>query len=144
MPLYDFVCPACGAQFEELAFGDETPACPQCGHAETQRQMSVPSPLKTGAFPFKPGPVHPLASKMGKGLAGCGQAGGCGGSTPAAPSSGSACGGNGKYPGRIRSFWGRAFRGMYPAARARSLHYGAAWPILLEYFHFRGILCCAV
>ena len=96
MPLYDFVCPACGAQFEELAFGDETPACPQCGHAETQRQMSVPSPLKTGAFPFKPGPVHPLAFKMGKGLAGCGQAGGCGGSTPAAPSSGSACGGNGK------------------------------------------------
>ena len=85
MPLYDFVCPACGAQFEELAFGDETPACPQCGHAET------------GAFPFKPGPVHPLASKMGKGLAGCGQAGGCGGSTPAAPSSGSACGGNGKF-----------------------------------------------
>ena len=58
--------------------------------------MSVPSPLKTGAFPFKPGPVHPLASKMGKGLAGCGQAG-CGGSTPAAPSSGSACGGNGKF-----------------------------------------------
>ena len=56
MPLYDFVCPACGAQFEELAFGDETPACPQCGHAETQRQMSVPSPLKTGAFPFKIGP----------------------------------------------------------------------------------------
>ena len=43
------------------------------------------------------GPVHPLASKMGKGLAGCGQAGGCGGSTPAAPSSGSACGGNGKF-----------------------------------------------
>ena len=98
MPLYDFVCPACGAQFEELAFGDETPACPQCGHAETQRQMSVPSPLKTGAFPFKPGPVHPLASKMGKALAHLGgQAGGCGGSTPAAPSSGSACGGNGKF-----------------------------------------------
>ena len=98
MPLYDIVCPACGAQFEELAFGDETPACPQCGHAETQRQMSVPSPLKTGAFPFKPGPVHPLASKMGKGLAGCGQAGGCGSSSaPAAPSSGSACGGNGKF-----------------------------------------------
>ena len=58
--------------------------------------MSVPSPLKTGAFPFKPGPVHPLASRMGKGLAGCGQAGGCG-SAPAAPGSGSACGGNGKF-----------------------------------------------
>ena len=150
MPLYDFVCPACGAQFEELAFGDETPACPQCGHAETQRQMSVPSPLKTGAFPFKPGPVHPLASKMGKGLAGCGQAGGCGRPRRAQLrfrlrrqrqvllSLGSA------YPGRIRSSLGRAFRGMYPAARARSLHYGAAWPILSEYFHFRGILCCAV
>lgn len=98
MPLYDFLCPACGARFEELAFGDETPPCPQCGHAETQRQMSMPSPLKTGAFPFKPGPVHPLASRMGKGLAGCSHGGSCG-STPAAPASGSgsACGGNGKF-----------------------------------------------
>ncbi|WP_304736977.1 hypothetical protein [uncultured Desulfovibrio sp.] len=38
--------------------------------------MSVPSPLKTGAFPFKPGPVRP----MGTGMPSCGGGGGgCGG-----------------------------------------------------------------
>ena len=54
MPMYDYVCAACGAKFEELCRnGEETaPVCPQCGSADTQRQLSVPSPLKTGAFPF--------------------------------------------------------------------------------------------
>ena len=58
MPMYDYVCAACGAKFEELCRnGEETaPVCPQCGSADTQRQLSVPSPLKTGAFPFKIGP----------------------------------------------------------------------------------------
>ena len=31
MPMFDFVCTACGNKFEELVFGDESPACPQCG-----------------------------------------------------------------------------------------------------------------
>ena len=60
MPMFDFTCTGCGTVFEELVFGDEAPACPKCG-AATQRQMSVPSPLKTGAFPFKPGPVRPMS-----------------------------------------------------------------------------------
>ena len=60
MPMYDFVCTACGTKFEDLVFGNETPACPSCGSAATERQMSAPSPLKTGAFPFKPGPVRPM------------------------------------------------------------------------------------
>lgn len=87
MPMYDYVCASCGAKFEELCRGDEkaAPACPQCGGTDTRRQISAPSPLKTGAFPFKVGPVHPLASKMGKGLAGCG--GACASSAPA-PSGG--------------------------------------------------------
>lgn len=94
MPMYDFLCAACGAKFEELCRSEENaaPACPQCGSTDTQRQLSVPSPLKTGAFPFKVGPVHPLASKMGKGLAGCG--GSCA-SSPAPASSGSGCGSQG-------------------------------------------------
>ena len=138
MPLYDFVCPACGARFEELAFGDETPACPQCGHAETQRQMSVPSPLKTGAFPFKPGPVHPLASRLRQRARRARLRFRLRRQRQVLLSLGSAS------PVRRRPSLERAFRGMYPAARARSLHYGAAWPILSEYFHFRGILCCAV
>ena len=91
MPMYDYVCASCGAKFEELCRnGEETaPACPQCGSTDTQRQLSVPSPLKTGAFPFKVGPVHPLASKLGKGLAGCG--GSCG---TCASSGATGCGGN--------------------------------------------------
>lgn len=60
MPMFDFHCPACGNVFEELVFGDEIPPCPQCGEARTERRVSAPSPQKTGAFPFKVGPVHPI------------------------------------------------------------------------------------
>lgn len=73
MPMYDFLCTACGNKFEELVYDQAPPACPQCGSQATERLMSVPSPLKTGAFPFKPGPVRP----MGQGMPSCG-AGGCG------------------------------------------------------------------
>ena len=59
MPMYDFVCTACGNKFEDLVFGDEVPACPKCNSPATEKQMCVPSPLKTGAFPYKPGPVRP-------------------------------------------------------------------------------------
>lgn len=79
MPMFDFVCTGCGNTFEDLVFGDETPACPKCG-AGTKRQMSVPSPLKTGAFPYKPGPVRPMSkNKPPCGAGGC-PAGGCGAS----------------------------------------------------------------
>ncbi|MCI7567900.1 zinc ribbon domain-containing protein [Desulfovibrio sp.] len=90
MPMYDYICASCGAKFEELRRSDDetAPVCPACGGTDTQRQLSVPSPLKTGAFPFKVGPVHPLASKMGKGLAGCG--GSCGTCASASPTG---CGG---------------------------------------------------
>lgn len=76
MPLYDFTCTACGAHFEDITSPEEVcPPCPACGSAATERLMSAPSPLKTGAFPFKPGPVHPLASKMAQGTSGCGGSG---------------------------------------------------------------------
>lgn len=80
MPLYDFLCTTCGARFEELAFGGETPPCPTCGSAATERQMSAPSPLKTGAFPYKPGPVRPLGTGRPPS---CG--GGCGSGSPCTP-----------------------------------------------------------
>jgi putative FmdB family regulatory protein len=73
MPMFDFVCAACGAKFEDLVRGDTPPVCPRCGAADTTRQLSAPSPLKTGAFPFKPGPPRP----MGRGMPSCG-ASGCG------------------------------------------------------------------
>ena len=91
MPVFDFVCPQCGTKFEELVFGDEIPVCPQCGHTRTERQMCVPSPLKTGAFPYppKPGAVHPLARKMAGGQ----QLAGCGGQCGTCASNGGGCGG---------------------------------------------------
>ena len=39
MPMYDFVCTACGNKFEDLVFGDEVPACPKCNSAATEKQM---------------------------------------------------------------------------------------------------------
>lgn len=80
MPLYDFYCENCGASFEEIVSAqDAAPACPQCGANNVKRQISMPSPLKKGAFPFKPGPVHPIASKMAGGCSGgsCPGGGGC-------------------------------------------------------------------
>jgi len=74
MPMYDFSCQNCRTIFEELLVKDEDAAvCPKCGSGTTVRMLSAPSPLKTGAFPFKPGPAHPMASRM---------AGGCGGGCP--------------------------------------------------------------
>ncbi|MBD5640922.1 MAG: zinc ribbon domain-containing protein [Desulfovibrio sp.] len=77
MPLYEFYCQSCGAEFEELASPEAPcPACPACGAKSTQRKISLPGPLKTGAFPFPPtGQIHPLASKMASGPACGGQCG---------------------------------------------------------------------
>jgi putative FmdB family regulatory protein len=49
MPLYDFLCRACGQTFEAHTGVEELPACPSCGSAETERQLS------TFAGPFKVG-----------------------------------------------------------------------------------------
>lgn len=40
MPIYEYSCDKCGKDFEELVFGDETPACPHCGASETHKMMS--------------------------------------------------------------------------------------------------------
>jgi len=74
MPMYDFSCQDCTTVFEELLVKDEVAAvCPKCGSAATVRMISAPSPLKTGVFPFKPGPVHPRAARVAGGCA----SGGC-------------------------------------------------------------------
>ncbi len=70
MPLYDFVCQACRKQFEELVCGDERPVCPGCGSGDVERLVSAPSPQKTGAFPFKPGPPLPARPSVGGGCPG--------------------------------------------------------------------------
>ena len=40
VPLYDFVCRACDERFEARTSPDYSPACPKCGAADAQRQLS--------------------------------------------------------------------------------------------------------
>ncbi len=76
MPMYDFLCQSCQKNFEELTSSQETPPCPHCKSENVVREISAPSPLKTGAFPYKAGPVHPMMQRSG---AGCGAVCGSGG-----------------------------------------------------------------
>jgi putative FmdB family regulatory protein len=43
MPLYEYLCSACGSRFEELvsASAAEPPPCPDCGAADSTRIMST-------------------------------------------------------------------------------------------------------
>ena len=41
MPLFDFICRACGKEFEALVMGSSKPHCPECQSGELQKQMSV-------------------------------------------------------------------------------------------------------
>ncbi len=77
MPIYDFLCADCQKSFEEIATTESTPPCPYCGSTHVNRGISAPSPLKTGAFPFKVGPVHPMVKQKSTGS--CPAAGGCSG-----------------------------------------------------------------
>ncbi|MCK4390869.1 MAG: zinc ribbon domain-containing protein [Desulfobacterales bacterium] len=55
MPLYEFRCPKCGHEFEQIVFlSDKGPMkCPKCGAAKAERLLSmfssVTSAKKTGA-----------------------------------------------------------------------------------------------
>ncbi|MCH8979093.1 MAG: zinc ribbon domain-containing protein [Armatimonadetes bacterium] len=41
MPLYEYRCPACGAQFSDLApIAEPDSKCPECGEADTRRLVS--------------------------------------------------------------------------------------------------------
>jgi putative FmdB family regulatory protein len=49
MPLYDFRCRACGAQFEELTSVDAAPPCHACGSTDVQRLLgSFAGPFTVG------------------------------------------------------------------------------------------------
>lgn len=40
MPLYDYLCRACGHEFEALVMGGSQPACPRCGSSDLRKRMS--------------------------------------------------------------------------------------------------------
>lgn len=42
MPIFEYTCKACNAEFEELVFDrDECPPCPKCGSDDTCKLMSA-------------------------------------------------------------------------------------------------------
>lgn len=49
MPLHDFRCTACGAQFERLVRGSEAPSCPHCASSALERLVSAIAPAGRSA-----------------------------------------------------------------------------------------------
>lgn len=44
MPIHDFRCPACGAQFELLVRANTAPVCPLCLSRNLNKLLSPPAP----------------------------------------------------------------------------------------------------
>lgn len=49
MPLFDYRCDACQAEFELLVRGSTPPVCPQCGSTQLQRCVSLTAPAGKSA-----------------------------------------------------------------------------------------------
>jgi len=67
MPMYDFECKACGHTFETVARLDETPECPSCKSAETERLMGAPKITGKAGVYFSSGTSAPGRPKSGPG-----------------------------------------------------------------------------
>ncbi|KAF1074259.1 zinc ribbon domain-containing protein [Halodesulfovibrio sp. MK-HDV] len=66
MPLYDYACEACGKEFEELVFGDDTPECPECKSPNTHKLLSATK------FKMSGGSISaPTGSSGGSSCSGC-------------------------------------------------------------------------
>lgn len=49
MPIYEYRCPECGHQFEQMMrLSDPAPACPSCGTAEVRKLVSQTSFILKG------------------------------------------------------------------------------------------------
>lgn len=71
MPIYDYRCGGCGAQFEQLVRGDQKISCPHCSGADLERLLSLTARPVTGG---KPADYSRLGPPPGGGCCG----GGCG------------------------------------------------------------------
>lgn len=54
MPLFEYICKACGAQVELLVTGNQKPVCPKCGSKKLEKQFSTFSAKSSGADTFAP------------------------------------------------------------------------------------------
>lgn len=44
MPLFNYHCTQCDADFELLIFGAEEPTCPHCGSHQAEKRLTRPAP----------------------------------------------------------------------------------------------------
>ncbi len=72
MPIFEYRCQDCGAQFEKLTYGtDDKILCKQCSSARVEKQLSV--------FAVSAGSSHEAAPSCASGGGCCGMGGGrCG------------------------------------------------------------------
>ena len=55
MPIYEYVCPACGNPFEKrvsFSEADQPQPCPTCGHGKAAKQISLVARQSTGSRGF--------------------------------------------------------------------------------------------
>ena len=78
MPIYEYHCPQCDKDFEELVFGSALPACPTCGGKNNERLLSKPI-IHTPA-PSRVGQVmqYPSSGKRACGSCAGGNCSSCG------------------------------------------------------------------
>ncbi|MGQ9505033.1 MAG: FmdB family zinc ribbon protein [Thermogutta sp.] len=43
MPIYEYQCPKCNQQFEQLVRGDGRVTCPKCGSSDLTKLVSMPA-----------------------------------------------------------------------------------------------------
>ncbi|RMG74142.1 MAG: zinc ribbon domain-containing protein [Nitrospirae bacterium] len=41
MPVYEYICNSCGAEFEKLVFGSQKVNCPNCNSDDLKKKFSV-------------------------------------------------------------------------------------------------------
>ena len=52
MPIFEYRCPACHAEFEMLVRGNDHSACPDCGSKKLEKLFSASSAHVGGALPI--------------------------------------------------------------------------------------------
>ena len=73
MPLYEYNCHDCSAEFELLVRSDEKPRCPECDSPKLEKLLSVPAAHTAGSRDL---PTCRPAPRGDCGLPQCGS-GGC-------------------------------------------------------------------
>jgi putative FmdB family regulatory protein len=54
MPIYEYRCPSCGADFEKMQkISDGAPPCPACGHADVVKKVSASAFVLKGGGWYK-------------------------------------------------------------------------------------------